>query len=260
MIRKLARCTLARERQLTLLENHRQQQYRDRVVYWHSRNIARSLSGSSSPDTVVVIVDSMDCAKFGWPRDACLQAKEFNRFIAPKLTVTASIAHGHDVVLAVSLPGVSSDSSRSIEIIARTLERFRERGQDLACSQVLIQGDNGAKEIKNNACVRYLSTLVAHGKIKRAEIRTLMSGHTHEDVDSLFSNIASVLKQSGQRPHTPHDYLNVVRQYLNRDDVRPTEMHSEVVLLDQVRDWSHGLVCLELVVVLQLFLLPTVFC
>ena len=101
---------------------------------------------------------------------------------------------------------------------------------------------------------------MAHGKIKRAEIRTLMSGHTHEDVDSLFSNIASVLKQSGQRLHTPHDYLNVVRQYLNRDDVRPTEMHSEVVLLDQVRDWSHGLVCLELVVVLQLFLLPTVFC
>ena len=43
-----------------------------------------------------------------------------------------------------------------------------------------------------------------------------------------------------------------MRQYLNRDDVRPTEMHSEVPW-DQVRDWSHGLLCLELVVVLQLF-------
>ena len=237
MVRKLARCSVARERQVKLLEMHREKQYLDRVTYWHSRNIARGFSGNATPETVVMICDSMDCAKYTWPRDQALYAKEYNRFIAPKLTATAIIAHGHDVFLALSLPGVPADSSRTIDIVARTLERFRERGTDLRNTEILIQGDNGPKEIKNNGLVRYLSLLVAHQKIRRAEIRTLMTGHTHEDIDSLFSNLSSVLKQGGQCLHTPHDYVRCLRDYLQRPDVRPTEAHSDVQLVDQVRDW-----------------------
>ena len=237
MVRKLARCTVAREMQLKLLERHRQQQYMDRVTYWHSRNLARSFSGCQSPNTIVLICDSMDAAKYSWPKDSCLHAKEFNRFIPPKLTVTAVIAHGFDVFVGISLPGLHADSSRTVEILARTLERFRERGQDLRQTEVLIQGDNGPKEIKNNGVVRYLSTLVAHGKIRRAEVRTLMSGHTHEDIDAFFANLSAVIKQGGNRLHTPFDYVSVLNQYLQRDDVRPTEPHWEVALIDQTRSW-----------------------
>ena len=64
-----------------------------------------------------------------------------------------------------------------------------------------------------------------------------MTGHTHEDIDSLFSNLSSVLKQGGQCLHTPHDYVRCLRDYLQRPDVRPTEAHSDVQLVDQVRDW-----------------------
>lgn len=238
MIRKLARSSMAKEQQIKLLDKHREQQYVDRVCYWHSRNIARTLSGCSAPATVVVICDSMDCAKYSWPRDHSLRAKEFNRFIAPKLTATAGIAHGHDVFVALSVPGLPSDSSRTVEILARILERFRERGQDLGSTELLLQGDNGPKEIKNNCVLRYLSMLVAHNKIKRAEVRTLMSGHTHEDVDAFFACLSAVLKQGGQCLHTPMDYARVLQQYLHRDDVRPKEPHSEVILMDQVRDWN----------------------
>ena len=224
MVRKLAKCTVARQMQLKLLDRHREQQYNDRVTYWHS----------------------MDAAKYVWPRDHSLHAKEFNRFIAPKLTATAVIAHGHDLLVALSLPGLSAGSSRTVDILARTLERFRERGQDLRSTEVLIQGDNGPKEVKNNAVVRYLSMLVAQGKIKRAEVRTLMSGHTHEDIDSFFANLSSVIKQGGHRLHTPFDYVNVLEQYLQRDDVRPQEPHYEVVLMDQSRDWCLYLVLLAM--------------
>lgn len=238
MVRKLARCSVARRLQLDLLERHRSQQYNDRVVYWHSRNIARSFASSPCPGTVVLICDSMDQAKFSWPKDSCLQAKEYNQFIAPRLTATAVIAHGQDVFLALSLPGLSSDSSRTIEVLARNFERFRERGQDLRQTEVVIQGDNGPKEIKNNGVIRYMSMLVSQGKIRRAEVRQLMSGHTHEDVDALFSNLASVLKQSGKCLHTPQDYVTTLEQYLQRHDVRPLEPHCEVVLVDQCRDWT----------------------
>lgn len=240
MVRRLARCTVAREQQLKLSDAHREKQYLDRVTYWHSRNISRSFGGCMSPATLVVICDSMDAAKFSWPKDAALKAKEYNRFIAPKLTTTACIVHGHDILVGMSLPGVAADSSRTIELLARALERCRERGQNLCETEVLIQGDNGPKEIKNNGVVRYLSMMIAHKKIKRAEVRTLMTGHTHEDIDALFANFASVLKCGGHRLHTPMDYIQVIQGYLNRDDVRPTEPSSEVVLVDQVRDWCPG--------------------
>ncbi|CAK9053149.1 unnamed protein product [Durusdinium trenchii] len=103
-----------------------------------------------------------------------LFCNEYNRFIAPKLTATAVIAHGHDMFLGLSLSGVASDSSRTVDLLARTLERFRE----------------------------------------------------------------PVLKQGAQCLHTPFDYIRVLQEYLLRDDVRPNEGDSEVVLVDQVRDWS----------------------
>ncbi|CAL1155697.1 unnamed protein product, partial [Cladocopium goreaui] len=97
-------------------------------------------------------------------------------------------------------------------------DRFRERGQDLRATEVFVQGDNGPKEIKNNSVVRYLSMLTGQGKIKRAEFRTLMSGHTHEDVDSFFANLSAVIKHGGHRLHTPFDYVSVLDDYLQRDD------------------------------------------
>lgn len=232
MVRKLARCTVARA--------HREKQYLDRVTYWHSRNISRTFSGCSSPATIVLICDGMDAAKFCWPKDDALKAKEYNRFIPPKLTTTACIVHGHDILVGISLPGVAADSSRTIDIIARALERCRERGQNLCGAEILLQGDNGPKEIKNNGVVRYLSMLVADKKIRRAEVRTLMTGHTHEDVHSLFANFASILKCGGHRLHAPWDYIRVIQDYLNRGDVRPSEPTSEVALVDQVRDWCPG--------------------
>ena len=180
----------------------------------------------------------MDQAKYCWPRDACLSSKEFAKFIKPRLTVTALIAHGHDVVLGLSLPGLSQDSSRTVELLARTLERFRERGQDLRGAELVLQGDNGPKEIKNNSVVRYLAQLVALGKLRRAEVRTLMVGHTHEDVDLLFSNLTKLMVQGGHRLHTPWDFKHVLQSYLTRGDVRPHESNCEVALFNQVRDWT----------------------
>ena len=155
---------------MRLLDDHRQKQYRDRCVYWHTRNISRTFTGMTAPGSLTLICDSMDQAKYSWPRDECLAAKEYAKFIKPRLTTTACIAHGHDVFMALSLPGVSSDSSRTVEVLARTLERFRARGQDLRATEILIMGDNGPKEVKNNCVLRYLASLVVTGRVRRAEL------------------------------------------------------------------------------------------
>eukprot|EP00435_Cladocopium_sp_Y103_P074502 s863_g49.t1 len=177
MVRKLAKCTVARQMQLKLLDRHREQQYNDRVTYWHSRNIARNFGGCTAPATVVLICDSMDAAKYVWPRDHSLHAKEFNRFIAPKLTATAVIAHGHDLLVALSLPGLSAGSSRTVDILARTLERFRERGQDLRSTEVLIQGDNGPKEVPARVNLQ-----AGNNSLNRAEIARYRSQHAQSVV------------------------------------------------------------------------------
>ena len=240
LIRRLARCSEARSQQLRLLERHRERQYKDRCVYWHARNISRTFAGLQAPSTVCLICDSMDQAKYSWPRDSCLAAKEFAKFIKPKLTVTAVISHGHDVFLGISLPGVSQDSSRTIDMLARCLERFRERGQDIRGAEILLQGDNGPKEIKNNPVVRYLAMLVSLGRVRRAVVRTLMTGHTHEDVDLLFSNLTKLLVQGGHQLHTPFQFQRVLQSYLGSGHVRPHERDSEVALVDQVHDWTLG--------------------
>lgn len=42
MIRRLTKCSAAREEQQMRLDRHRETQYKDRIVYWHSRSVGRS--------------------------------------------------------------------------------------------------------------------------------------------------------------------------------------------------------------------------
>ena len=56
-------------------------------------------------------------------------------------------------------------------------------GLDLKRCELVAFGDNSSKELKNNSVLRLLGGLVQTHKIKRSELRTLESGHSHEDLD-----------------------------------------------------------------------------
>ncbi|KAJ8310223.1 hypothetical protein KUTeg_012088 [Tegillarca granosa] len=57
-----------------------------------------------------------------------------------------------------------------------------------------LQGDNAAKDNKNVILIGFLTSLVERKIFKKVKLSFLMVGHTHEDVDQMFSNISRRLK------------------------------------------------------------------
>ena len=59
---------------------------------------------------------------------------------------------------------------------------------------LLLQLDNSGKDNKNKHVFAFCSELVARGVFKIVEVGFLMVGHTHEDVDALFSKVSAELR------------------------------------------------------------------
>ena len=68
---------------------------------------------------------------------------------------------------------------------------------------LLLQLDNCAGENKNRYLFAYLSLLVAKGVFKTVQLGFLMVGHTHEDIDALFSRFSEKLR-TGMTFTFPH--------------------------------------------------------
>ena len=68
---------------------------------------------------------------------------------------------------------------------------------------LLLQLDNCARENKNRYLFAYLSLLVARGVFKTIQLGFVMVGHTHEDIDAMFSIFSQKLRV-GQNFTLPH--------------------------------------------------------
>ncbi|KAL3698380.1 hypothetical protein R1sor_012456 [Riccia sorocarpa] len=55
----------------------------------------------------------------------------------------------------------------------------------------MLQMDNPAKDNKNVHVLAFCSELVIRGVFETVEVNFLMVGHTHEDVDALFSKVSA---------------------------------------------------------------------
>ncbi|KAL3696219.1 hypothetical protein R1sor_010295 [Riccia sorocarpa] len=55
----------------------------------------------------------------------------------------------------------------------------------------MLQMDNSAKDNKNQHVLAFCSELVIRGVFEIVEVNFLMVGHTHEDVDALFSKVSA---------------------------------------------------------------------
>ena len=68
------------------------------------------------------------------------------------------------------------------------------------------QSDNTVKEVRNTYGQRMLCALLQGGVFRRTSEHHLVVGHTHEDIDSVFSLVTACLKSSPQL-ETPSDIL-----------------------------------------------------
>ena len=220
----------ARVAQENLFHAHLEAQFQDRVRYWESRGESRSHSSR-----VTVIVDGMDQGKCAVPRHKALHTKLLSGFSRPRLHLTGAIAHGHFVSLYLTEADVPKDSNTSMEIISHCIEQLSCR-VNLEHTDLQIQCDNTTREIKNSHILRYCAGLVSSGVVRSMRVSTLRSGHSHEDIDQLFGQVAAHLR-SLRNGSTSDDFLESLKAFSRDGMQRPFEKDRYVVKLDQIRDW-----------------------
>ena len=240
ILKRLGDDRSAYRRQMSEFSRHLTRQYNDRLMYWKSRARSRLPSLPSGSRSIVAIVDGMDHAKYRWPRSSNMISKDFASFVRPHLDCTGLLCHGHCAVLALSEGFVQKDASWAVELLCHVMHEISARDSvDLTDAEFVVQADNCSREAKNNTMARYLGLMVASGRLKRAEMRFLQSGHSHEDIDAWFGNLSSWI-QSHKEIHTPLDFLSVLRNYMERPSTRPTEPLKLAHKIDMVRDWTYG--------------------
>ena len=232
LIRKLADDSLAKSHQLQLYQQHLEKQYRDRSVYWSSRSISRTPMTGGGTHSVCIISDAIDHSKFRYPRAKIFNSKEFDKLIRPTMDMTCAICHGHYMCLALSEPWVKKDSSWSPDLTAHVLEQL---GGNLRNVEVVLQADNCSRETKNNTMTRFAALITALHRVRRVEMRYLITGHSHEDIDQFFSEVATSIESV--ELHTPAKFVEHLEKWLSDGKVRRHETLREVIKVDAVRDW-----------------------
>lgn len=232
----------ARTSQLQLYQQHLRRQYRDRQQYWQCRAVSRLQASSGEPvSRVSMILDSMDQAKHCYPRSESMGSKEFQQFYKPKMMNTSVIIHGHAVLVGLSPSNVPGNSSRAAELLAYSMTKSVELGINWSTCFLDLEADNCAKEVKNQTVLRMLGGLTCQHKLAGCQLSFLSSGHSHEDIDAMFSQVASHLT-SHRELWTVEDFQQCIQDFFRNPMVRKHEPFREVVLFDQFRDWTLGYV------------------
>lgn len=238
IIKRLGHCGPAQRAQHAELQRHLARQLADRRTYWICRAQSRLDSVSPCPQQLRFILDSMDMAKYAWPKSRVMASKEFNSWPRPRMSCTTMIAHGHLVLSVLTPHCIPANSSRSTEIMSLGMTKIsRERNVDFRRIRLNIQADNCSKEVKNACSLRHFAYQVAKKRLHSCQLSFLQSGHSHEDVDSLFSNLRAWLSQHPEL-HTPDCFRSCLTEYFANPRHRDHEKLRSVVMMDKYRDWN----------------------
>ena len=109
-----------------------------------------------------------------------------------------ALVHGQACYGYTFLLNIKHGSNVTIETLHRVLQdRFESNGKQPFKQRVLyLQLDNTTKQCKSKYVFCYLALLVAWFLFSVVMLSFLMVGHTHEDIDQLFSRIATYLRKN----------------------------------------------------------------
>ena len=139
------------------LRLHYRLQYEDRCVYWALR------FASQQPDSQILCltIDTMDKAKFAWPRWPFGRvSKNLDGLIRPRTVLTAAVVHGWCTVLYVADEIQNHGSDAFCEILCRAIQRVWEMSVKESRSfprHLVIQSDNTVSQAKHGHTMLFLA-------------------------------------------------------------------------------------------------------
>lgn len=147
--------------------------------------------------------------------------------------------HGYELFLYI-VPdnNVNVNSSVTIQCLHRSFQKLRERlGTDMPRSWQ-VQADS-ASDNKCKYVFAYFAHCVGVGAATDVEVYFLMVGHTHEDIDALFSVIADRLRQRDgtARAVTTEDLKHIIEDAFTQEKM--VRAYGRICGLSDVQSGMH---------------------
>lgn len=144
--------------------------------------------------------------------------------------ITGAICHGQKRVMCfIDLLQWKHDSNLTLNVLLNIFTNLIKNGGCLP-ECLHLQLDDCYRENKNRYIMAFSAYLIEMGIFKEIYISFLMVGHTHEDVDQVFSRIAVKLKR--RNASTLPDLQNVIKEAYN-----PMPECQELKMLFDISGW-----------------------
>jgi hypothetical protein len=151
----------------------------------------RIILAKRRPDLYLnLTIDGSDNSAYGFPYFSERNHNTSKGFkVRSKLY--AAILHGHFGAAFTYATNLKGGSVVTVEIIHRMLELFlKDKPGNRLPPTLWIQLDNTCRDNKNRFVFGYIQSLVDMGLFREVEVNFLPVGHTHCDIDQLFSRVS----------------------------------------------------------------------
>lgn len=109
---------------------------------------------------------------------------------------------------------------------------YTKRNCKIFCLTFCSYRDNCGKELKNKYALALAAALVYFGWCKEVIFGTMMVGHTHTDIDQMFSTYAQEFKES-KAFHSPVSFIDNISSIYKSENTRPL-----VSFMTRIFDWK----------------------
>ena len=218
-----------------LLDRIRQEEYDHYQFIKAERGgyyLRRRLAVMKPEEALSIIIDGADWYNYAIPYWATKTHSTSKLFRAP-IYLLGVISHGRGTKCYVVPGHFKQGTNVVLDVLIRTLQTMKERGENIP-RKMYLQLDNTCKQNKNRFLLGVLGYLVYIGVCDKILVSFLPKGHTHEDIDQLFSRLVIALMCRDAR--SVNELCSIIRSAYKDKAGRYTETE-EVVAPANLSDW-----------------------
>jgi hypothetical protein len=194
----------------------------EKACYYQHRDKARR----DWEEYMSVIIDGADQSKYDLPY-YCERshATDGQRL---KMHVYGALVHGHGCYAFTMPDHESQGHNTTIQVLWKVIiDQYVKRGGKLP-KVLYLQLDNTTRQNKGAYLMAWLALLVENGVFERIYVCFLPVGHTHEDIDQMFSRFAIALR--GRDMRSRQEMAQVMRgAFVDREGNRVTVEHWDTI-------------------------------
>ena len=204
---------------------------RERKVYYTHMALATRHPG----EYLSLIIDGADQSDHGLPHFHTRSHKTEAAW-KMKLHLMGVIAHGRGSFLFTVPSHAAQGHNVTIQAIWRTILIIKKREGKLP-KKLYVQLDNTTKQCKGKYVMGFCAFLVHYNVFQQIIVGHLPVGHTHEDIDQLFSRLAVYLRFNDALSREAMAEC-CKKAYIGKDGRAPTVEHWETV--GNISGWFKG--------------------